>query len=203
MFKLPELPYSIDALAPHISAQTLQYHHGKHHASYTAKLNDLLAEYPDLLAMDIHDLLRDFDSLVPDSIKGPVLKNAAQFENHNLYWISLSPNGGGEPANEIATAINARFGSYSSFQEKFSVAGTGQFGSGWVWLSIDDEGKLAIDSTSNEDTPLMHGKTPLMTMDVWEHAYYLDYQNRRPDYINAFFELVDWEGVNKRFIDQK
>jgi Fe-Mn family superoxide dismutase len=203
MFTLPTLPYPIDGLEPHISQKTLEFHHGKHHAGYTKKLNDALADHPDLLEKTIEELLLNFDALIPDDKKGAVKKNGAQFYNHSLYWISMSPNGGGEPVGDLANAIEGEFGSFESFKDQFIAAGATQFGSGWAWLSLNADGSLVIDTTPNEDTPLMEGKTPLMVMDVWEHAYYLDYQNRRPDYISAFFEVVDWEGINTRYLELK
>jgi Fe-Mn family superoxide dismutase len=200
MFTLPTLPYSKEALNPHISAETLSFHHEKHHAGYIAKLNAALEGHDELMQMSIEELLLNYKS-APESLQSAILNNGGQHFNHALYWESMSENGGGQPIGEIAVAINEEFGSYEEFKTKFADAGAMQFGSGWAWLSVDNNtGKLVIDKTLNADTPLLHGKTPLLTMDVWEHAYYLDYQNRRPDYIEHFFELINLEGVNEKYI---
>jgi superoxide dismutase, Fe-Mn family len=201
MFTLPNLPYPLTALEPHISAKTLEFHHGKHHATYTTKLNEALAGLDNLLNMEIEELLVDLSNLVPTDRLNGVRNNGAQFYNHSLYWESMSPQGGGLPTGQLSELITQQYGSFEAFKAEFIAAGITQFGSGWAWLSVDSNGQLSIDKTSNEDTPLMHGKTPLLTMDVWEHAYYLDYQNRRPDYIAGFFEVVDWESANRRLLD--
>jgi Fe-Mn family superoxide dismutase len=185
-FQLPELPYSKDALAPHISAETLEYHYGKHHAGYVTKLNDGVkgTEYAE---MSLEDIIKKAD--------GGIFNNAAQVWNHTFYWNSLSPEGGGEPTGDLAQAINDSFGSFSDFKEKFTNAATGQFGSGWAWLVKNKDGKLDITSTANAETPLTTDATPLLTCDVWEHAYYIDYRNARPKYIESFWNLVNWDFV--------
>ena len=192
------LPYSLEALQPYIGADTLQIHHGKHHQAYVNKLNEILAGYPDLLEMSIEDILKNLDS-VPESIKIAVINNAGQVYNHNLYWESMGPNAGGEPTGKLLEEINTTFGSFEKFKEEFSNLGVTQFGSGWTWLSVDASSKLVIEKTGNADSPIMHGKTPILTMDVWEHAYYLNYQNRRPDYISAFWNVVNWTEVSRKY----
>jgi len=203
MFILPALPYPLEDLGPYISSDTLEYHHGKHHAAYTNKLNDALKDYPDLFEKSIEEILINLNDLVPETIRGAVRKNGGQFYNHSLYWVSMAPNAGGEPVGELAVAIKDQFESFEQFKDQFSKAGATQFGSGWAWLSITEDGSLEVESTLNEDTPLMHGKTPILTMDVWEHAYYLDYQNKRPDYIEAFFQVIDWVSANERYLKAK
>ena len=190
--KLPDLPYAQDALAPHISAETLSFHHGKHHNAYVTKANELISgtELEDASVEEIAQAAHD---------KGDqgLFNQAAQVWNHTFYWNSMSPTGGGKPTGDIAARIDADFGSYEEFATQFKNAGATQFGSGWAWLVLDN-GKLVVEKTLNADTPLVHGKTPILTMDVWEHAYYLDYQNRRPDYMGAFLEhLVNWDFANK------
>ena len=183
--KLPELPYAMDALEPHISRETLEYHYGKHHATYVTNLNNLIkdSEYAD---MSLEDIIMNSS--------GGVFNNAAQIWNHTFYWHSLSPNGGGEPSGALADAINNSFGSFADFKEKFTQTAVTTFGSGWGWLVQQDDGSLTLASTSNAGTPLTEaGKTPLMTCDVWEHAYYIDYRNARPQYLAAFWELVNWD----------
>ncbi|NJK70970.1 superoxide dismutase [Candidatus Gracilibacteria bacterium] len=198
MFTLPELPYSYDALQPHISQQTLEFHHDKHHAGYVTKLNTALENHPDLLAKSIEELLSDISSL-PQEIQGAVINNGGQHFNHSLYWQSMSPNPV-EPTQKIIDLIKKNFGSMEHFGEQFSAAGANQFGSGWAWL-VQDGDKLVIETTLNADSPIMHGKNPLLVMDVWEHAYYLDYQNRRPDYIKEFVGIINWELVESRLVD--
>lgn len=198
MHTLMSLPYSLEALQPYIGADTLQIHHGKHHQAYVNKLNEILAGYPDLLEMSIEDILKNLDS-VPESIKIAVINNAGQVYNHNLYWESMGPNAGGEPTGKLLEEINTTFGSFEKFKEEFSNLGVTQFGSGWTWLSVDASSKLVIEKTGNADSPIMHGKTPILTMDVWEHAYYLNYQNRRPDYISAFWNVVNWTEVSRKY----
>lgn len=187
---LPELPYAKDALAPHISAQTLEFHYGKHHAGYVAKLNGMI-EGTDLAGASLEDIVH---ASAGDAAKSGLFNNAAQIWNHTFYWNSMAPNGGGAAAGELADLIVRDFGSLDAFRDAFAAAGAGQFGSGWAWLVLAD-GKLEIRKTLNAETPLTEaGVTPLLTMDVWEHAYYLDFQNRRPDYISAFLDhLVNWE----------
>lgn len=189
--QLPDLPYAKGALAPHISAQTLEFHHDKHHAAYVTNTNKFIAG-TELEGKSLEDIIR----AAAEADKKPLFNNSAQVWNHNFFWHSLAPNGGGKPSGEIAERITADFGSYEAFAEKFSAAAVGQFGSGWAWLVVSG-GKLAIESTANADLPLVHGKTALITCDVWEHAYYLDYQNRRPDFVKTFLEkLVNWNFAN-------
>ncbi len=197
--QLPELPFAPEALEPHISANTLSFHHGKHHNAYVTKLNAALEGHDDLKAMSLNDQIRNLDK-VPASIAGAVRNNGSQHFNHSMFWTVMGPNGGGEPSGELADAINSTFGSFADFKTKFSAAAATQFGSGWAWLSIVG-GKMEITSTSNEDCPLSHGSTPLLTIDVWEHAYYLDYQNRRPDFIEAWWQVVNWDQVTKYMKD--
>ena len=192
-FDLPQLPYAYDALEPHIDARTMEIHHSKHHAGYTAKLNAAI-EGSDLAHKSIEDILGG--ELYP-----AVRNNGGGYYNHCLFWTVMSPNGGGEPSGDLANAINEAFGSFEDFKTSFSNAAATQFGSGWAWLCVKD-GKLSVCSTANQDNPLMKsgcGGTPILGLDVWEHAYYLNYQNRRPDYINAFFNVVNWEEVDRRF----
>jgi len=192
-FELPQLPYAYDALEPHIDARTMEIHHSKHHAGYTAKLNAAI-EGSDLAHKSIEDILGG--ELYP-----AVRNNGGGYYNHCLFWTVMSPNGGGEPSGDLANAINEAFGSFEDFKTSFSNAAATQFGSGWAWLCVKD-GKLSVCSTANQDNPLMKsgcGGTPILGLDVWEHAYYLNYQNRRPDYINAFFNVVNWEEVDRRF----
>ena len=192
-FELPELPYAHDALEPHIDTKTMQIHHGKHHAGYTAKLNAAVAG-TDLEGKSIVEILRGLDMS-----NGALRNNGGGDFNHNLFWEVMSPNGGGTPEGELASAINDAFGSFEAFKDAFSAAAATQFGSGWAWLCVNKEGKLEVCSTPNQDNPLMPGVncegTPILGLDVWEHAYYLNYQNRRPDYIEAFFNIINWEKV--------
>lgn len=201
-FELPALPYAHDALEPHIDAMTMQIHHGKHHAAYTANLNKALEGHADLAAKSIEALLADLNA-VPENIRTAVRNNGGGFANHNLFWTIMSPNGGGKPSGSLATAIDESFGSFDTFKEKFAAAGVTRFGSGWAWLYVDGNGKLALSSTPNQDTPLMDGHTPILGLDVWEHAYYLNYQNRRPDYITAWWNVVDWDAVAANFAAAK
>lgn len=190
---LPALPYAADALAPHISAETLGYHHGKHHAGYIAKLNTLLEGHP--LADATPEAVVDRLSEVPEAKRGGVFNCAAQHINHSFYWLCLSPSGGGEPTGAVADAINAAFGSFAAFKEQFNAKAANHFGSGWAWLVKDADGNLRITDTHDADTPRAHGHTPLLTCDVWEHAYYVDYRNNRGGYIEAFWSLVNWDFV--------
>jgi len=194
-FELPNLPYAHDALEPHIDARTMEIHHGKHHAGYTSKLNAAI-EGTDLAGKDIDTLLRDH------SDNGAVRNNGGGFWNHTLFWNSMSPNGGGAPEGALGEAIDRDFGSFENFKDEFSKAAATRFGSGWAWLCVKD-GKLEVCSSANQDNPLMPGVgcggNPILGLDVWEHAYYLNYQNRRPDYINAFFNVVNWDAVAARF----
>lgn len=198
-FQLPDLPYAFDALEPNIDARTMEIHHGKHHAGYTNNLNAAIADTP-LADQSIEDILANVSKH-----SMAVRNNGGGFFNHSLFWEVMSPNGGGAPADGLAVAgaIKDTFGSYDDFKKEFSAAAATRFGSGWAWLSLDGSGKLFISSTANQDNPLMdiadHKGTPVLGLDVWEHAYYLNYQNRRPDYISSFFNVINWEEVNKRF----
>ena len=196
-YELPELPYAHNALEPHIDERTMKIHHGKHHQGYTNKLNAAL-EGHNFADLPIEEVLKKIND-VPEEKRQAVINNGGGYANHKLFWTILSPNGGGNPTGELAEAINKEFGSFDAFKEKFSNASAGQFGSGWGWLCVDDSGSLKVISTPNQDSPYMNGLTPLMGLDVWEHAYYLNYQNRRPDYIDAFWNLVNWDQVNKNY----
>ena len=187
-FTLPELPYAKDALSPHISAETLDFHHGKHHNAYVTKLNELVGADASLQGKSLEDLVR--------TTSGGVFNQAAQVWNHTFYWHSMKPGGGGEPKGALLDAINKSFGSFADFKTKFSAAAVGQFGSGWAWL-VKDGSNLAITTTGNAGTPLTEGKTPLLTCDVWEHAYYIDYRNARPKYVEAWWNLVNWDNAAK------
>ncbi len=200
-FELPKLNYAFDALEPHIDARTMEIHHGKHHAGYTAKLNAAI-EGTDLAGKTIENILTNLDTS-----NTAVRNNGGGFYNHCLFWEILSPNGGGKPTGELAQAIDSTFGSFEAFKNEFSKAAATQFGSGWAWLCVHDGGKLEICATPNQDNPLMPeigcGGTPIIGLDVWEHAYYLNYQNRRPDYVSAFFNVINWEEVATRFAKNK
>ena len=195
-FELPNLPYAYDALEPHIDARTMEIHHGKHHAGYTAKLNAAVSGLT-LKGSCIEDLLASHTE------NTAVRNNGGGFYNHTLFWNSMSPNGGGTPSGDLASAIDRDFGSFNEFVDQFSKAAATRFGSGWAWLCVCDEGKLSVCSSANQDNPLMPGVgcgcTPIMGLDVWEHAYYLNYQNRRPDYISAFFNVADWNAIAERY----
>lgn len=197
-FTLPALAYATNALEPHIDAQTMEIHHGKHHNAYVTNLNKALEGHDDLLAMDIEALLAAIDQ-VPDAARQAVINNGGGHANHALFWQIVGPNGGGEPQGDLAAAITAAFGSYEAFKQQFSDAAMKRFGSGWAWLIAGKDGALTIESTANQDSPLMTGKTPILGLDVWEHAYYLKYQNRRADYVAAFFNVVNWDEVAKRY----
>lgn len=197
-FQLPELGYAPDALEPHIDARTMEIHHGKHHAAYTANFNAALKGHPQLHSHDAEAILRGFGEL-PAEIQGAVRNNGGGFFNHGLFWDILTPGGNNSPAGELAEAIDQTFGSFDSFKEKFAKAAATRFGSGWAWLIINGSGNLEVVSTANQDCPLMDGNTPVLGLDVWEHAYYLNYQNRRPDYVAAFWNLVNWDKVAGRF----
>ena len=193
-FNLPELNYSYDALEPHIDAKTMEIHHSKHHNGYTTNLNNAI-QGTDMQNLSIEDICKS------ENLTGAVRNNGGGYYNHCLFWDILSPNGGGEPKNEVGEAINSSFGSFENFKNEFAKAAATRFGSGWAWLCVKN-GALEICSTANQDNPLMLdqcGGTPILALDVWEHAYYLNYQNRRPDYINAFFNVINWKEVNKRF----
>lgn len=200
-FELPALPYAYDALEPHIDKETMTIHHTKHHQAYIDKVNAALEGHQDLAELSVEELMTKLDS-VPESIRTAVRNNGGGHANHSLFWTLLSPNGGGEPTGELADAIKAKFGSFEAFQDEFSNAAVGRFGSGWAWLVVNN-GELEVTSTPNQDTPLMEGKTPILGLDVWEHAYYLKYQNRRPDYITAFWNVVNWDEVTKLYQSAK
>jgi len=192
-YQLPELVYAYDALEPHIDARTMEIHHSKHHQGYVNKTNAALEK-------SIEEVLSDLDA-IPESIRTAVTNNGGGVANHSLYWRIMGPNGGGEPSGALANAIAAAFGGFASFQEKFSNAALTQFGSGWAWLIVDGSGGLQVISSSNQATPLSEGATPIMNLDVWEHAYYLKYQNRRPDYVKAWWNVVNWAEVGRNFED--
>jgi Fe-Mn family superoxide dismutase len=199
---LPSLPYGFDALEPNIDAKTMEIHHGKHHNGYVTKLNAALEGHPELEAKSVEDLLKDIDS-VPEDIRTAVRNNGGGHANHSLFWQTLSGNGGGAPSGELAAAIDSACGSFDDFKSKFSDAAAGRFGSGWAWLVVGDGGSLHVYSTPNQDSPYMEGHTPILGLDVWEHAYYLNYQNRRPDYIAAFWNVVNWEKVGELYAAAK
>ncbi len=195
-YELPELPYAHDALEPHIDAQTMEIHHGKHHATYIAKLNAVLEGRDDLAGKSVSDLVSDLNA-VPEEIRGAVRNHGGGHANHSLFWTIMGPGGGGEPTGALAEAIGAELGGMDSFKEKFEAAGATRFGSGWAWLCVKADGGLCVCSTANQGTPLMDGRTPILGCDVWEHAYYLKYQNRRPDYLKAFWSVVNWDAVGE------
>lgn len=199
---LPDLPYSFDALEPHIDARTMEIHHGKHHQGYVNNLNAALAGHGDLANEDLTRLLREINS-VPEAIRTAVRNNGGGHANHSLFWAILSPSGDGSPSGEFGAALEAAFGSFDAFKESFSTAAKTRFGSGWAWLVRTGSGDLQVYSTANQDSPLMQGDTPILGLDVWEHAYYLNYQNRRPDYVAAFWEIVNWEQVGVNFADAR
>lgn len=194
---LPELPYGYDALEPHIDARTMEIHHSKHHNAYVANLNAALEKHPELADKSAEDLVKDLNS-VPQDIRGAVRNNGGGHLNHTLFWMCMSPDGGGAPGGTLADSIKDAFGSFDAFKDEFSKAGATRFGSGWAWLCIDS-GKLRVTSTPNQDNPVSEGLTPVLGLDVWEHAYYLNYQNRRPDYIKSWWNIVDWEKVGENF----
>ena len=194
--ELPPLPYDYDALEPHIDERTMRIHHTKHHQTYVTKLNGALEGHPDLAAKGVDELIADLGG-VPESIRTAVRNNGGGHSNHAMFWQVMRPGGGGAPTGAVARAMDAAFGSFAAFKERFAAAGAGRFGSGWVWL-IDAGGALVIESSPNQDSPIMDGRKAILGLDVWEHAYYLKYQNRRPDYIAAWFETIDWDEVNRR-----
>jgi Fe-Mn family superoxide dismutase len=200
-FQTPDLPYAYDALEPHIDEATMRVHHDKHHVAYTTKLNGAV-EGTDFASKTVEELLENLDAL-PENIRTAVRNNGGGHLNHNLFWTVLSPSGGGQPDGVLAQEITSTFGSFDGFKDQFTEAATTRFGSGWAWLVVDANGKLAITSTANQDNPLSDGQTPILGLDVWEHAYYLKYQNRRPEYIEAFFNVVDWKQVAKNFADAR
>ena len=196
-FTLPPLPYSNDALEPHIDARTMEIHHDKHHQAYVNNLNAAIEKAPELANKSLDDLMRSINS-VPEAVRTAVRNNGGGHWNHSMFWEIMGPKKGGEPSGKLADAIKSSFGDFSKFKEQFAAAAAGRFGSGWAWL-VKDGGKLAITSTPNQDNPLMDGKTPILGLDVWEHAYYLKYQNKRPDYVTAWWNVVNWDAVAKRF----
>jgi Fe-Mn family superoxide dismutase len=200
-YELPDLPYSYDALEPHIDEQTMKIHHDKHHNTYVTKLNDAVSGQDDLSSKNIDDLVANLDA-VPEDIRTAVRNNGGGHANHTFFWKIMSPNGGGQPSGELASAIDQKFGSFDSFKDQFKKAGAGRFGSGWAWLVVNN-GELEITSTPNQDNPLTQGKIPVLGVDVWEHAYYLKYQNKRPDYLEAFFNVINWDEVTKRYNEAK
>lgn len=200
-FELPQLPYAYDALEPHIDKETMNIHHTKHHNTYVTNLNNALQGNDELLAKSVEEVIANLDA-VPEAARTAVRNNGGGHANHSLFWQILAPNGGGAPSGELADAINNKFGSLESFKEEFAKAATTRFGSGWAWLSVSN-GELEVSSTPNQDSPIMEGKTPILGLDVWEHAYYLNYQNRRPDYISSFWNVVNWDEVSKRYTAAK
>lgn len=197
-FRLPELPYAYDALEPHIDALTMQIHHTKHHAAYVSNLNSALAPYPELQKKSIEEILRNL-AAVPEAVRTAVRNNGGGHANHTFFWQIMSPKGSREPRGELAKAIEKRFGGFAKFQEEFTRAALGRFGSGWAWLTVDAGKNLGVESTPNQDTPISEGRTPILGIDVWEHAYYLKYQNRRADYIAAFYHVIDWDRVSELY----
>jgi superoxide dismutase, Fe-Mn family len=196
-FTLPELPYSYDALEPHIDARTMEIHHQKHHGTYVSKLNEALAKHNDWQGKSIEELLRSIDR-IPEDIRTAVRNNGGGHANHSLFWEIMGPNAGGEPGGSIGEAIRSAFGDFGAFRDKFAAAAAGRFGSGWVWLVVGNGGVELID-LPNQDSPFMQGRTPVLGLDVWEHAYYLNYQNRRPDYVKAWWNVVNWSAVEQRY----
>ncbi len=199
IYKLPDLPYSYDALEPHFDARTMEIHYTRHHAGYVANLNKAI-EGLDLGEPTIEELLSDIHTL-PDEVQTPVRNHGGGHVNHSMFWTILSAAGGGQPRGELATGIDGHFGGFDRFREEFSRVAMGRFGSGWAWLCLNPDGRLVLESTPNQDSPFMYGHHPVLGLDLWEHAYYLKFQNRRADYIKAFFELVDWNAVNRRYLD--
>lgn len=200
-YALPDLPYANNALEPHIDAKTMEIHHDKHHNAYVTKVNGAL-DGAGVADQSIEDLCRNIDS-VPENIRGAVRNNGGGHANHSLFWTILSGSGGGSPTGDLAAAIDTELGGFDKFKEDFSNAAATRFGSGWAWLSVDGSGKLVVESSPNQDNPYMDGRTPILGLDVWEHAYYLNYQNRRPDYIAAFFNVIDWNAVADRYAAAK
>jgi Fe-Mn family superoxide dismutase len=196
--ELVKLPYAYDALEPHIDARTMEIHHSKHHATYVTNLNNALQPHADLQTKSLEALLKDLNA-IPEAIRTAVRNNGGGVFNHNLFWSMMAPKAGGAPKGAVAAEIDSAFGSFAAFQEQFAKAGLTRFGSGWAWLVVDKSGKLAITSTANQDTPIGEGQKPILTVDVWEHAYYLKYQNRRADYISAWWNVVNWDEVARLF----
>ncbi|MCA8994489.1 MAG: superoxide dismutase [Planctomycetaceae bacterium] len=200
-YTLPALPYAYDALEPHIDSRTMEIHHTKHHQAYINNVNKALEGHADLAAKSVEDLVSDLAN-VPEAIRGAVRNNGGGHANHALFWSVMAPGAGGAPSGELGDAINATFGSFDDFKAQFAAAAGTRFGSGWAWLSVDN-GKLVVESTPNQDSPLSEGRTPILGLDVWEHAYYLNYQNRRPDYVSAFWNVVNWNAVAERYAAAK
>ena len=197
-YDVPSLPYAFDALEPHIDARTMEIHHGKHHAAYVNKLNAALEKAPELADTSLEDLLRNLAG-VPEAIRTAVRNNGGGHANHSFFWPLMSPNGGGDPVGDLAGTIDSTFGSVDAFKQKFGTAAATRFGSGWAWLSLDGSGQLVVHSTANQDNPMSEGLRPVVGLDVWEHAYYLNYQNRRPDYVGAWWNIVNWEQAETNF----
>ncbi|EAD0793317.1 superoxide dismutase [Listeria monocytogenes] len=196
-YELPKLPYTYDALEPNFDKETMEIHYTKHHNTYVTKLNEAVAGHPELASKSVEELVANLDS-VPEDIRGAVRNHGGGHANHTLFWSILSPNGGGAPTGNLKAAIESEFGTFDEFKEKFNAAAAARFGSGWAWLVVNDV-KLEIVSTANQDSPLSDGKTPVLGLDVWEHAYYLKFQNRRPEYIDTFWNVINWDEANKRF----
>lgn len=201
-FELPALPYAPNALEPHVDARTMEIHHGKHHKAYTDNLNKALEGQADLQGKSVEWLVQNLNSL-PEGIRNAVRNNGGGYLNHNLFWHIMGPNAEGMPTGDLAAAIDSAFGSFDNFKSQFKTAATGRFGSGWAWLVVEPGGGLSITSTPNQDTPVMEGKTPILGLDVWEHAYYLNYQNRRPDYVDAWWNVVNWANVAELYASNK
>lgn len=197
-FQLPDLPYDFNALEPHIDARTMEIHHDRHHAGYVNNVNKALEGHANLAAKSVEDLLRQINS-VPENIRTAVRNNGGGHANHSLFWTVMSPDGGGKPSGALAGAINSAFGGFEAFKDEFTKAALGRFGSGWAWLVVGGSGTLSVISTANQDSPYMDGLTPILGLDVWEHAYYLKYQNKRGDYVNAWWNVVNWPEVARRF----
>jgi superoxide dismutase, Fe-Mn family len=197
-YQLPELEYAYDALEPHIDARTMEIHHSKHHAGYVAKTNAAMEGQSQFDGVSIETVLTDL-SAIPEAVRTAVTNNGGGVANHSLFWKVMGPGGGGEPTGALAKAIETAFGNYDAFKQAFTTSAGTHFGSGWAWLALDSSGVLRVNSTANQDTPLSHGLTPILNLDVWEHAYYLNYQNRRPDYIGAWWNVVNWDAVGKLF----
>jgi len=194
--EVPALPYDYNALEPHIDEQTMRIHHDKHHAAYVTKLNEALEKHADLQGKSVEDLLKGINS-IPEDIRTAVRNNGGGHANHTMFWEIMGPKGGGAPTGAIAEAITSTFGGFDTFKEQMNKAGAARFGSGWAWL-VESGGKLVVESTANQDSPIMEGKKPIIGIDVWEHAYYLKYQNKRPDYLAAWWNVINWDAVNKR-----